>query len=130
MPTDPRDSEGKCAAVGTPVSPSFNGAYAPWQTGGAGAGTITADALAQFGQWPPATIAGVDPGSVKVLPAYTATGAIPTLTYATVAGGSATPSATPDGWFDDADKTPAVHTLLGLAMAITYIVVLITFVHI
>ncbi|KAJ7257725.1 glycoside hydrolase [Mycena rebaudengoi] len=113
MPTDPRDSEGKCAAVGAPVSPSFNGAFAPWQTGGAGAGTIAADALAQFGQWPPATIAGVDSGSVKLLPTYTATGAIPTLTYATVAGGSATPSASPDGWFDDGDKTPAATAVAG-----------------
>jgi hypothetical protein len=113
MPTDPREAEGKCASIGVEIAP-FDGTYSAWQTGGKGAGTIAADAVAQFGKWPPATISGVDAASMTVLPTYTATGAIPTLTYATVAKDAATPTVTtPAGWFDKGDKTPIATAVQG-----------------
>lgn len=101
IPTDPRTALGTCAALGVSQQP-FNGQYASWQTGGAGAGTIAATSIAVYGQYPPATISGLTPGANQVLlPTYTSTSAIPTLLPP-----SFSPSPTVsvgNGWYDSAD---------------------------
>ncbi|KAJ6528915.1 glycoside hydrolase superfamily [Mycena capillaripes] len=116
MPTDPRTAHGKCAAVGVEAAP-FAGTFSAWQTGGAGAGTIAASSTDEFGVWPPATISNVDADVLTLLPTYTATGSVPTLTYVTPTGsGSAAPSATAsigDGWFDKGDTAPGVTAVAG-----------------
>lgn len=72
MPKDPRSPTGQCvsiqAAQGSayPLTPTPT--LSSWQTGGAGAGTITA-ATASF-VWPPLSSVGAS------LPTYTATGPI------------------------------------------------------
>ncbi|TCD64392.1 hypothetical protein EIP91_004140 [Steccherinum ochraceum] len=109
MPADPRQAYGKCASLGTAPAP-FNGKFQSWQTGGAGAGTIAASASAQFGQWPPASISGVNvPASA--LPTYTATASIITLTPSTVATNAATKNG--DGWFNTQDNSPMVTPVAG-----------------
>ncbi|KAF7366076.1 Glycoside hydrolase family 5 protein [Mycena venus] len=117
MPTDPRKAVGKCAAIGVKGA-QFDGTFSAWQTGGAGAGTIAASFTEEFGQWPPATISNVDPAAMTVLPTYTATGSIPTLTFITpsVTGTAAVVTPTVsivNGWFDAADTTPAITTVAG-----------------
>ncbi|KAJ7466517.1 glycoside hydrolase family 5 protein [Mycena latifolia] len=125
MPTDPRTSVGQCAALNV-TGPQFDGTFSAWQTGGAGAGTIAPSAVAAFGQWPPATISHVD-APATLLPVYTPTGSIPTLTWATPAAtptGSASAAAsraaqvTPtasvgDGWFDAADTQLVMTAIAG-----------------
>ncbi|KAJ6536155.1 glycoside hydrolase [Mycena capillaripes] len=117
MPTDPRKAQGKCAAIGV-KGVQFDGKYSAWQTGGAGAGTIAASSTAKFGQWPPATISGVDAGAMKLLPTYTATGSIPTLTFITPTVTGIVATVTPtvsigNGWFDAADTMPAITAVAG-----------------
>ncbi|KAJ6473490.1 glycoside hydrolase [Mycena vulgaris] len=117
MPADPRAATGKCAAVGVTGTP-FAGTFSAWQTGGAGAGTIAASATDAFGVWPPATISNVDVAALTVLPTYTATGSVPTLTYITpsVTGGAAVVTPTVsigNGWFDAGDTTPGVTAVAG-----------------
>ncbi|KAJ7066845.1 glycoside hydrolase family 5 protein [Mycena belliarum] len=115
MPTDPRTAFGKCAAIGVRGSP-FDGTFSAWQTGGAGAGTIDATVTQQFGVWPPATISNVDAGALTVLPTYTATGSVATLTYITpsVTRSTVTPTVTPgNGWFNAGDTAPGVTAVAG-----------------
>ncbi|KAJ6528919.1 hypothetical protein B0H19DRAFT_1194126 [Mycena capillaripes] len=116
MPTDPRTVHGKCTAIGVEAA-LFAGTLSAWQTGGAGAGTIAASSTDEFGVWPPATISNVDAGALTLLPTYTATGSVTTLTYVTPTGsGSAAPSATAsigDGWFDKGDTAPGVTAVAG-----------------
>ena len=71
MPTDPRSAIGFCGNT-DPWSPPF----APWQTGGAGAGDIPASVTSALA-WPPATLS--NGGPVASLPAYTPTGTVVTL---------------------------------------------------
>ncbi|KAF8132038.1 glycoside hydrolase family 5 protein [Boletus edulis] len=101
IPTDPRTALGTCAALGVSPQP-FNGQYASWQTGGAGAGTIAATSLAMYGQYPPASINGVASGANQaLLPTYTSTSPIPTLPPPSF---SPTPTVSVgDGWYDSAD---------------------------
>ncbi|KAJ7487059.1 glycoside hydrolase family 5 protein [Mycena latifolia] len=115
MPTDPRTARGTCAALGV-TGPQFDGTFSAWQTGGTGAGTIAAAATAEFGVWPPATLAHVDPAALTVLPTYTATGAVPTLTYImpSATGSAVTTTASiGDGWADAGDAAPGVTAVAG-----------------
>ena len=105
MPEDPRTALGTCDAVGVQDNDPFNGTYQSWQTGGSGAGTIAATALASFSQYPPPQIsnaAGADP---TLLPQYTHTSAVPTLPPESFSG---VPTASlGDGWADPADTSLA-----------------------
>ncbi|KAJ6452459.1 glycoside hydrolase family 5 protein [Mycena sanguinolenta] len=118
MPKDPRTAVGKCAAIGSNGGTNFDGTFSAWQTGGTGAGTISAAASKSFGQWPPATISNVDEDALTLMPTYTATGVVTTLTYTTptVTATTSTPSLTVsvgNGWFDAGDTAPAVTTVAG-----------------
>lgn len=109
IPTDPRLSIGVCAALGDPGS-AFDGVYESWQTGGAGAGQVAATVVAEFGQWPPSSIAGV---GEAVLPTYTPTGSVITLAPPTL---TATPSSSVtvgDGWYDSSDTAGAPTPIAG-----------------
>ncbi|KAJ7692426.1 glycoside hydrolase superfamily [Mycena rosella] len=117
MPTDPRTAVGKCAALGVPGL-QFDGTFSAWQTGGAGAGTIAASATAEFGVWPPATISHVDTAALTLMPTYTATGSVATLTYITPSASGSAAGVTPtasigNGWFDAGDTVPAVTAVAG-----------------
>ncbi|KAJ7182204.1 glycoside hydrolase family 5 protein [Mycena crocata] len=117
IPADPRQAVGRCAALGVSAG-GFDGTFSAWQTGGAGAGTIAAAASAQFGTWPPTTIANVNAAALTLLPTYTATGSIPTLTYITPSATGSASRATPtvsvgDGWFDKGDTQPVVTAVAG-----------------
>lgn len=113
MPTDPRQAVGACAAAGV-TAVQFDGTYTPWQTGGAGAGTIAAVDIAAYGQWPPTSLNGfADPTDATLLPTYTATGPVATLPPPTF-----TPAPTPavdvgDGWFDAADNGGGITVVAG-----------------
>ncbi|KAJ6549603.1 hypothetical protein DFH09DRAFT_926049, partial [Mycena vulgaris] len=117
MLTDPRVAAGKCGALGV-TGAQFDGTYSAWQTGGAGAGTIAASATDAFGTWPPATISNVDPAVLTILPTYTATGSVPTLTYITPSATGSAAAVTPtgsigNGWFDAGDTAPGVTAVAG-----------------
>ncbi|KAJ7758995.1 glycoside hydrolase family 5 protein [Mycena maculata] len=121
MPTDPRTANGTCAALGANSAP-FDGVFSAWQTGGAGAGTIAPSAIASFGTYPPQTISNVPAAALTLLPTYTATGGVSTLTYVTptasVTGSGTVVSAAPtvsvgDGWVDAGDTAPGVTTVAG-----------------
>ncbi|KAJ7573996.1 glycoside hydrolase family 5 protein [Mycena floridula] len=113
IPKDPRTAAGTCNAIGAPFTP-FDGQYESWQTGGAGAGTIVAAATQQWGQFPFPTISGVNGDAVAatLLPTYTATGPIQTLTAGTF---SPTITSTPDGWFNTQDNSGAFTAVAGCA---------------
>ena len=104
MPTDPRKSQGKCAALG--VNSQFSGTYLPWQTGGDGAGSIPASVSALY-PWPPATIS--NGGAPAVLPQYTPTGSISTLPPPTF---TAT-KVSINGWHDSSDTVLAPTPISG-----------------
>ncbi|KAK7017753.1 glycoside hydrolase family 5 protein [Favolaschia claudopus] len=113
MPTDPRQALGKCASIGIKGS-GFSGQFKSWQTGGAGAGTISPDATQAFGDWPPRTLTGYSEDEMSLLPTYTATGSIPTLTYTTpAASGSATPTVSVGNGWADASDTQLVATAVA-----------------
>ncbi|TFK88056.1 glycoside hydrolase family 5 protein [Polyporus arcularius HHB13444] len=111
IPTDPREAQGLCASLNLGGNTPWNGTYQPWQTGGSGAGTIAATALASFSQYPPPAISNVNGEDPAQLPMYTATSAVPTLptpttfTAATTTGG--------DGWADPADTSLAAVPIAG-----------------
>jgi len=94
MPTDPRDAVGVCGNS-SPWTPPL----AAWQTGGTGAGNIPASVTSALA-WPPATIS--NGGPVSSLPAYTPTGAIPTLPGPTFAAATAAVNVG-SGWANAAD---------------------------
>ncbi|KAJ7118502.1 glycoside hydrolase family 5 protein [Mycena crocata] len=118
LPADPRVARGKCASLGVDDT-HFVGTYSAWQTGGAGAGTIAPDAIASFGTWPPKSLSHVDAAALTVMPTYTATGSVATLTYVTPsATGTATVEVTQtatagNGWFNKDDKAPGVTAVVG-----------------
>jgi hypothetical protein len=111
IPTDPRKSVGQCAALGD-SGQSFDGTYSAWQTGGAGAGTISPSFVAQFSQWPPATISNVD-DAASLLPSYTSTGSIVTLPPPTLTASATHSVSVGDGWFDTADTASGVTVVQG-----------------
>ncbi|KAF9648416.1 hypothetical protein BDM02DRAFT_3129101 [Thelephora ganbajun] len=107
MPKDPRQSQGKCAALGVTAARPFDGKYLPWQTGGDGAGNIPPSVTSSF-PWPPATIsnARVVP---SLLPQYTPAGSISTLPPPTF---TAT-DVKINGWYDSGDTAPAPTPIPG-----------------
>ena len=115
MPTDPRQAHGMCAQLGVPGTP-FNGSFQPWQTGGAGAGTIAASATSSYGQFPPTSLAGVPAGQVTLLPSYTSTRSqlvtLPPPTFSATASFDKGVSVG-DGWFDAQDTNPMVTPVAG-----------------
>lgn len=109
MPKDPRDSQGKCAALGVTPAVPFSGTYLPWQTGGDGAGSVPPSVTASF-PWPPASIVSAS-GPPSVMPQYTPTGSITTLPPPTFT--VSTPSV--DGWYNTGDTAPAPTPIPGCA---------------
>jgi hypothetical protein len=111
IPPDPRKSVGQCAALLSKEQP-FDGTYSAWQTGGSGAGTISASFVSQFDQWPPATISNAD-GPASLLPEYTPTGSIITLPPPTLTASATQSISVGDGWFDTADTASGVTAIQG-----------------
>ena len=108
LPKDPRDSQGKCAALGVTPAQPFSGSYLPWQTGGDGAGSIPPSVTASY-PWPPVSIVGG--GAPSIMPQYTPTGSITTLPPPTF-----TPSnPNVDGWYNTGDTAPAPTPIPGCA---------------
>ena len=107
IPTDPRKSQGKCAALGVPGD--FSGTYLPWQTGGDGAGNVPPSVTASY-PWPPATILSAG-GPPSLLPQYTPTGSISTLPPPTFTG----TKVSINGWYDSGDTVPAPTPIPGCA---------------
>ncbi|KIY61922.1 glycoside hydrolase family 5 protein [Cylindrobasidium torrendii FP15055 ss-10] len=106
MPEDPREAIGKCGNTAP-----FQGSLQPWQTGGEGAGTITA-ATGDYA-WPPATIS--NGGAPTELPSYTNTGSIPTLTADKTVSAQATQTKVDigNGWNNADDKEGYVAKING-----------------
>ena len=110
IPSDPREALGLCESLNFPSNNPWDGNYQPWQTGGEGAGTIAATAVASFSQYPPPQISNVNGEDPAQLPMYTATSApvtlpTPDFTAATVSGG--------DGWADAQDTSLAAVQIAG-----------------
>jgi glucan 1,3-beta-glucosidase len=99
-----------CSSLGTASQP-FDGTFAPWQTGGAGAGTIAPSFVSQF-SWPPATFANPD-SAVSLLPSYTPTGVIPTLPPPTFTPSPTSSVNAGNGWFDKSDTVGAYTSIQG-----------------
>ncbi|EPQ58738.1 hypothetical protein GLOTRDRAFT_12654, partial [Gloeophyllum trabeum ATCC 11539] len=95
MPKDPRVADGTCGNT-APWQPPLK----PSQTGGSGAGQIPASVSSSFA-WPPTVISNA--GAVTLLPSYTQTGSIPTLTAETFSSAKSTISAG-NGWANSADS--------------------------
>ncbi|EIW63161.1 glycoside hydrolase [Trametes versicolor FP-101664 SS1] len=115
MPKDPRSARGMCESLGVTPQP-FNGPFQPWQTGGAGAGTIAPAATASIQQWPP-TLQNVPTGGASALPQYTSLATpvtLPPLTPTATASVTVTATAG-NGWFDAQDTAPAVTPISGCA---------------
>ena len=138
MPTDPREAIGVCASLGGSSNP-FSETYSAWQTGGSGAGTIDPTVRASFSQWPPPSMSGIPTSNlvfpftdtaaqvvitnpIQLLPSYTQTAAIETLTppplSAFVPSGSGVPKVTTsvsqgDGWADASDTAGGWTTIAG-----------------
>jgi len=113
IPTNPREANGHCSRAGI-AQQTFDGTYLPYQTGGPGAGTVSAAVVASYGAWPPTSIGGV--AQVSLLPTYTPTGPVPTLPTQTYA--SPTYTLPPgfdggDGWFNDQDSAGGMTTVAG-----------------
>lgn len=105
---------GKCAEVGIAGAP-FNGQYAPWQTGGSGAGTIVPSFVSQYGQWPPALKGGFNHTTVaaSLLPMYTSTGLVASLPPLTLTASATHSISVGNGWFDPSDSAPGVTAIAG-----------------
>ena len=110
IPSDPRKALGTCAALGVDT-PQFNGTFKPYQTGGAGAGTIVASSTIEFGTFPPTSLAGVPAGQVSLIPTYAASRGPLTLPPQSFTA-SVTVS-TGDGWFDTQDTASFVTAVSG-----------------
>jgi len=91
LPLDPREATGTCGNT-DPWTPPLQS----WQTGGAGAGNVPANLNPA---WPPGNIA--NGGAVNQLPAYTPTGAVPTLPPATYTNKNINPGS---GWNNPQDQ--------------------------
>ncbi|KAI0922151.1 hypothetical protein AcW2_006923 [Taiwanofungus camphoratus] len=110
IPTDPRTAVGTCATLGYDNNQPFNGSYESWQTGGFGAGTIAATALASYSQYPPPAISNAGGANPLSLPQYTATSAVPSLAVPTFSGATASAG---DGWADPSDTAMAAVQISG-----------------
>lgn len=105
MPTDPRDSVGRCKSLGVDSS-GFDGQYLSYATG-SGGDLIPSSVIASW-PWPPVSISNA-PASVYLLPEYTPTGSVITLPPPTSTGKD--PKL--DGWTDDQDTSPAPTPIQG-----------------
>lgn len=110
MPTDPRSAVGMCASLSV-TGTQFPGTFSAWQTGGAGAGTISPDVRESFTAWPPTTISGASV-AVSLLPTYTSTVTISTLPPDTFSQAAKTVSVG-DGWADPSDTASGVTEVAG-----------------
>jgi glucan 1,3-beta-glucosidase len=108
IPDDPRQAVGVCGALGTTSQP-FNGSYASWQTGGAGAGTIAPSFVSLYSQFPFATMSNAA-GAASLLPSYTPTGTVVTLSPPAL---TPSPSSMGNGWFDKSDTVGAFTSIQG-----------------
>jgi len=106
MPTDPRTALGTCGPSAGPVFDKF----APWMTGGAGAGNIDASQAVQY-PFPPKALTNAGP--VAELPVYTPTGTIVTLPMPTYTNTAGKPVGSGNGWFNANDKSPAPTPISG-----------------
>ncbi|TDL27295.1 glycoside hydrolase family 5 protein [Rickenella mellea] len=108
MPTDPRQSTGKCGGQ----SP-WNGPLQAYQTGGQGAGQIPAS-VTQALAWPPPTIS--NGGPINQLPSYTPTASLVTLpvpTYTVSSGKATTTVNAGSGWQNTADNAGMMTDIAG-----------------
>ncbi|KIM55421.1 glycoside hydrolase family 5 protein [Scleroderma citrinum Foug A] len=105
IPTDPRTALGTCAALGVSGTP-FDGTYLSWQTGGAGAGTISPASVSSYSQYPPTSISGLTAGATQSnLPTYTLTGSpVPTLPPPTFSPQPPASVSIGNGWHDVNDQ--------------------------
>jgi glucan 1,3-beta-glucosidase len=103
IPTDPRKALGICKGLGV-TGTNFDGNYLPWQTGGAGAGTIDPASVAAF-PYPPATISNVAAGAMAFLPTYAQSGQLSTLPPATPTAKATKSVDYGDGWYNSADNS-------------------------
>ncbi|TFK50792.1 glycoside hydrolase family 5 protein [Heliocybe sulcata] len=111
IPTDPRTAAGTCASLSV-SGPVFNGSFQSWQTGGEGAGTVAATALASFSAYPPPQLSGIpDPAGVSLLPVYTSTGSVATLAMPTFTNRITVSEG--DGWYDRTDGGAAPTAIGG-----------------
>ena len=117
MPKDPRDARGTGAKLGAdPPAPVWDGAYQPWQTGGAGAGEVTPAAAQRILAWPP-PMANV-PQDEGPLPQYmtpTAGKGSPVTLAPPAFAGAAPTVRVGNGWANAKDATPAVTPIPGCA---------------
>lgn len=113
MPTDPRDSVGKCKSLGVDNS-GFNGQYLGYATG-TGGDLIPSSVSASF-PWPPLLISNAVQAAYE-LPMYTPTGTIVTLPPPTKTGKQ--PSL--DGWADSQDTAPAPTPIQGCVYPDAYL---------
>jgi glucan 1,3-beta-glucosidase len=112
IPLNPRDAFGHCVSLGVAMDSPFDGPSEPYQTGG-GDGVIDPSIIANYGLWPPTSIGLV--ADALLLPTYTATGPVPTLSTETFP--TPTPAPAPvdggDGWYNTADTTSGMITVSG-----------------
>ncbi|KAK0212093.1 glycoside hydrolase family 5 protein [Desarmillaria ectypa] len=107
MPKDPRTAFGRCDAIGGAPNVPFDGTYQSWMTGGAGAGTISATV-----PWPPASLNGAD-AAVTLLPSYTSTGSVSTLSPPTLTAKATRSADVGNGWYDASDTGAAPTPIAG-----------------
>ncbi|KAG6811733.1 hypothetical protein H0H92_006085 [Tricholoma furcatifolium] len=110
MPTDPRTALGTCDSLGV-SGPIFDGTFQPWQTGGAGAGTIAASSTSSY-PWPPATISNAG-AAASLLPTYTPTGTVATLAPPTLTASVTASINLGNGWYDAQDTVLAPTAIAG-----------------
>lgn len=129
IPKDPREHAGVCAAAiaeqgFTPLDPTatFTAFPSPWMTGGAGAGTVAADQVAAYGQWPPTSIVGPVGTQATNLPIYTATGTPITLSASTPTAypSGASTISVGNGWVNTADTAPWQTPIAGCSYLAPY----------
>ncbi|KAJ3711732.1 glycoside hydrolase superfamily [Lentinula raphanica] len=103
VPSDPREAIGHCASV-LSSSQIFDGNY-PMTATGAGAGTVAPDQISSHAFPPPSLSPSFTGTQMTLLPTYTATGAVKTLSPPTF---TAAPSASVGtGWNNSADTSSA-----------------------
>lgn len=108
LPTDPREAVGVCDSIGVNFTTPFTTTYQPWQTGGTGAGTIAATAVAALSQYPPPAISNVNGANPLQLPMYTDISPAPTLPGPTFSGVT-----TGSGWADPTDTASVAAPVQG-----------------
>lgn len=101
MPEDPRESIGKCAALGVAGVP-FDGNFLPNQIGQDPNAVVDA-AYVAANPWPPTGVITGNEVEAALLPTYAAIAPLITMPVPTYSGAPASATANVDGWFDDTD---------------------------